>query len=154
MTPSGTTGASVPVQNETATNKINYFTASFVNGSLTYMEFGIPMPSDYNGGTVTCSFYWTTTSATANNVEWGIEGLSYADNTLLDTAYGTRVTVVDTNNGANRVNISAATGAVTLAGTPAASNFAQFRISRSSGGNDNLAAVALLMGVRITYTRA
>jgi hypothetical protein len=53
------------------------------------------------------------------------------------------------------VNISAATAAITLAGVPAAGNYVQFRAERQSGNaSDNLAAIAELLQVRITYTRA
>ena len=55
---------------------------------------------------------------------------------------------------ANQVLISAATGAITLAGTPAAGELVQFRVYRdSANGSDNLAdiidAITLLRSVTI-----
>jgi hypothetical protein len=112
------------------------------------------MPSDYNGGTVTAVFYWLSTSASTNSVVWGLAGRSYGDNEAIDQAYGTAVEVTDANNAANTVNISAATAAITLAGTPAASEYVQFRAYRLGSGSDTLAATARLISVRITYTRS
>ena len=152
--PSVTSGAAYPVQTETGTNKVNYFSTSFAQSGQNYQEFGIVMPSDYDGGTVTAIFEWTTTSSSTNSVVWQIAGLSYPDNTAIDTVYGSNATVTDANNAANVVNKTGATGACTLGGTPAASQFTQFRIGRNGGsGSDNLAATALLLGVIITYTR-
>ena len=154
--PSITSGCTAASLTETATNKNNYYSLAFGdNGVANYAEWNFPMPSDYNAGTVTAIFYWITSSATANNVEWGIDGVSWGDNETLDLAYGTRVLVTDTNNGAGKVNISAATSAVTLAGTPAAGDLVSFRVRRdSSQANDTLAASISLIAVRISYTRS
>jgi len=113
------------------------------------------MPSDYNGGTVTATFYWVTPSANTDSVVWGMAGRSFGDSELLDQAFGTVQTVTDANGAADDVNISAATAAITLAGTPAAGEYVQFRAERQGGaGGDNLTAIAELLQVRITYTRA
>jgi len=113
------------------------------------------MPSDYDGGTITAIFYWTTPSATTNSVVWGLSARSFADGDVFDQAFGTVQTTTDANNGAEDVNISAATPAITIGGTPAAGNYVQFRAERQPGaGGDNLAADAELLQVRITYTRA
>lgn len=111
------------------------------------------MPSDYNGGTVTAVFYWTATTGTGV-VNWAIQGRAYGDDDALDQAQGTAVPVSDTLITANDVHISAATAAITLAGTPAASEFVQFRVYRDTGATDTLTGDARLLGVRITFTRA
>jgi hypothetical protein len=115
----------------------------------------MPMPSDYNGGTITAVFYWMSNNASTNSVVWGFQGRAYADSDLIDQAFGTAQTVTDANQATRDVNISAATAAITLGGTPAASNFVQFRCYRDgAAGGDTLAAVAELLAIRITYTRA
>jgi hypothetical protein len=127
----------------------------FPDGATRYANWNVAMPSDYNGGTVTAVFYWMTPSATANNVVWGLSAVAFADGNVLDTAFGTVQTVTDTNNGTDDVNITAATGAITIGNTPAASDFVVFRVERQGGaGGDTLAADAELLAVRITYTRA
>jgi hypothetical protein len=112
------------------------------------------MPSDYNGGTVTAVFYWETSIA-SGDVVWGMSGRAFNDGEVLDQAFGTVQTVTDSSNGAGDVNISAATAAITLAGTPAAGSYVQFKAERQGGaGGDTLAGEADLLQVRITYTRA
>jgi hypothetical protein len=113
------------------------------------------MPSDYNGGTITAVFYWAAPVATADSVVWGIQARAYNDSDALDAAFGTAQTVTDANNSAiDDVNISAATSAITIAGTPSAGSYIQFRVYRDgAAGGDTLAATAELLSVRITYTR-
>jgi hypothetical protein len=113
------------------------------------------MPSDYDGGTITAVFYWFASTTSTSSVTWGLQGRSYGDNEAIDQAWGTAQEVNDANGGNNIINISSSTPAITLAGTPAASEFVQFRVYRDSANvNDTLAATARLLAVRITYTRA
>ena len=113
------------------------------------------MPSDYNGGTITAVFYWVAGDASTNSVEWGLAARAFADGDALDQAFGTPQEVTDANQANDDVNISAATPAITIGGTPAASNYVQFRAYRNpADANDTLAATAELLAIRITYTRA
>jgi hypothetical protein len=115
----------------------------------------MPMPSDYNGGTITAVFYWAAGDASTNSVEWGLAARAYADGDALDQAFGTAQEVTDANQANDDVNISAATPAITIGGTPAAGNYVQFRAYRNpADANDTLAATAELLAIRITYTRA
>jgi hypothetical protein len=153
--PSITAGSASPIQTQTGTNTINYYYAAFVDGSTTSLNWALAMPSDYNGGTVTATFYWLAATVSTNSVVWGMNGRSFGDNEAIDQALGTVQTVTDANNGSNVVNISAATAAITLAGTPAAGEYVQFEAERQGGaGGDTLAVDANLLQVRITYTRA
>jgi hypothetical protein len=153
--PSITSGSGSPVQAETSTNRVNYYYSAFIDGSTTHLNWAIAMPSDYNGGTVTAVFYWTTPSGLTDSVVWGMSGRAFNNSEVLDAAFGTVQTVTDANNGVEGVNISAATSAITLAGTPTAGSYVQFKAERQGGaGGDTLAADAELLQVRITYTRA
>jgi hypothetical protein len=95
-------------------------------------------------------------SVSTNSVVWACDGRSYGDAETLDQAFGSEQTVTDAGSGtANQVLRSAATSAITLAGSPAAGELVQFRAKRKSGdGSDDLAATARLLGVMIGYTRA
>lgn len=148
-----TNGASAISQIETTTNKVNTFVADFLQAAQSFVEFDIPLPQDYNGGTMTAVFYWIANSASANFVVWGIQGRAYADGAALDQAFGTAIEATDANTGTNQVNISAVTAAITLAGAPAAGQHAQFRIYRLGSGADNLAATARFLGAKLFYTR-
>jgi hypothetical protein len=153
--PSITSGAQPPIQAETTTNRVNFYYVGFADGATSHTNWALAMPSDYNGGTVTAVFYWIAPSASTNSVVWGMSGRAFNDSDVLDQAFGTVQTVTDANGGTDDVNISAATAAITLAGTPAAGSYVQFKAERQGGaGGDTLTAIAELLQVRITYTRA
>lgn len=154
MWPSGTTGAAAPAKTEQSTNKQNFYTIDFDTTTQEYAEATVAMPSDYDGGTVTAVFYWTATGTSTNNVQWALQGRSYGDLETLDQAWGTAQTVSDAHSStALQLQITSATSAITLAGTPAASELVQFRVYRDVA-NDNLAVDAMLIGVMITFSRA
>jgi len=128
----------------------------FADGSTTSAEGTLGMPSDWDGGTVTATFYWLVNSTQTNSAVWACDGRSYGDAEDLNQAFGTEQTVADAGSGTvNQVLKSAATPAITLAGSPAASEMAQFRVKRlGADGSDNLTATARLLGVMIGYTRS
>jgi hypothetical protein len=112
------------------------------------------MPSDYDGGTVTGVFYWTAAGGgAAETVEWNLQGRAYGNDEALDQAWGTAQAVSDTWIADGDVHISSATSAVTLAGTPAAGELAQFRVHRDVS-DDDLSCDARLLAVRLTFTRS
>jgi hypothetical protein len=154
--PSTTLGCKPNALYESGTYKENVYTLDFVDGSTTYAEWTVAMPSDWDGLTVTAVFYWMANDTTANAVVWGIQGVSYGDGDALDVTFGTVINVTDANaSTAYQIRISAATGAVTIGGTPAAGKLVQFRVERAGGdGNDSLTVDAKLIGVMITFTRS
>ena len=156
MWPSTTSGAAANAKVETGTNHVNYYVLDFADGSTLTAEGGLVMPSDWDGGTITATFTWLANDTTNNSVVWGCAARAFGDGDAIDAAYGTQQTVTDANaSTANQVRQSAATPAITVAGTPAASKYVQFQIQRLGGaGGDTLAATARLLGVMITYTRA
>ncbi len=99
-------------------------------------------------------FYWTYAAGSpAETVEWNGQGRSYANDEALDQAWGTEQAVSDAAIAAGDIHVSAATAAIALAGTPAASELVQFRVYRDIS-DDNLAGDALLLGAMVTFTRA
>jgi hypothetical protein len=153
--PSITSGSNAPILAETATNRVNFYYLGFPDTIQTFANWSMPMPSDYNGGTITAVFYWVAGNASTNSVRWGLQARAFADSNLIDQAFGTAQEVTDANQANDSVNISAATPAITIGGTPAAGNFVQFRAYRNpADAADNLAATAELLSIRITYTRA
>jgi len=140
---------------EFGTNDVDLYLADFDAATDEFMQWTVVMPSDYDGGTVTAVFYWAANSASTEDVVWGLQGRSYGDSDAIDQAWGNAQTVQDANNAANDVNISAATAAITLAGTPAASEVVQFRAYRDADAvADDLAADARLIAIRVTFTRS
>ena len=153
--PSATSGCALPSQVEQPTNKVNVVVGAFDAAADEYMEWTLAMPSDWDGSTITAVFYWLANSTSTNAVVWGLQGRAYGDDEALDQAMGTAQTVTDANKStAYKLNVSGATAAITLAGTPAASELVQLRAYRDAdNGADNLAVDALLVGVLVTFAR-
>lgn len=155
MWPSTTSGAAANAKKEYTTNDQDLYNLSFADGSDTFAQATVAMPSDWDAGTVTAAFYWSKDGTGTGDVVWGCQGRSYGDNEAIDQAWGTPQTVTDSATATDdAVFISSATGAITLSGTPAASELVQFRVFRDGdAGGDTFAAAALLLGVMITFTR-
>lgn len=140
----------------TSGNAWNYATMDFPDGSLTHADFKFVLPSDYNGGTMTAIFYWTANSTSTNSVVWQIVMGAMADDEALDHSVPTAQTVTDANkSSAYDVNVTSATSAITISGTPAAGELCHGTVYRdASHASDNLAATASLIAVVLTYTRS
>jgi hypothetical protein len=153
--PSVTSGSNPTTQTQTTTNLVNFQFLGFPDTIQTHANWAMAMPSDYNGGTITAVFYWVAGSASTNSVVWGLAGRAFADGDAIDQSFGTAQETTDANQSNDDVNISPATPAITLGGSPAASNFVQFRAYRNpANASDTLAATAELLAIRITYTRS
>jgi hypothetical protein len=136
---------------EQATNRVNTDELLFDTASEEFAQALVVMPSNYNNSTLTARFYWTAASG-SSGVAWGISGRAYGDDDALNQASGTRVVVTDTLITANDVHVTSATGAVTIAGTPAANKAINFQIVREVGNASDLLAVdARLLGVEIIF---
>ena len=131
---------------------------AFDKDSDEHAQFTIAMPKMWDEGTITAQFYWTSTSSTtSHDVTWGIQGVSLSNDDVIDTAFGTAVTVHDTVIAAKDLHISSATGNITIGGSPAAGDLTCFQVYRDVDGagtaaNDDLNVDALLMGVKLFYT--
>jgi len=145
-----TSGATAVAKAEMATNLNNYQAISFVNGATNRAEFTWVPPRNWDFGTIKITFYYYCTNASGNSVTWRASGVAIADAGALDVAQGTQQTVAKANGGANILNISAQTPAITIAGTPASTKMVQIRLERQTG--DTLAFPALLLGVVIEYS--
>jgi hypothetical protein len=139
---------------ETTTNRQNFDELLFDPAAIEYAQALVRMPSNYNNGTVTARFFWSSSSSTGS-VVWGLQARAFADDDALDTAFGTAQTVTDTLLATGDMHISAATSAVTSGGTPAATTPLQFQIYRdATNGSDTLGSDARLLGVEISFTSA
>lgn len=145
-----------PGEVEMATNLNNYVFMDFASSSDSAVSIAFPLPSDYNGGTITAKFYWTANSTATDSVVWWIAGACITENESLSIAYSGAQTVTDANkSAAYKLNISDSTGNITIAGTPTAGELVTFFIARAwSDAGDNLAVSARLIAVVLTYTRS
>ena len=136
---------------ETSTNKVNYDVMEFDATTSEQADCTITLPNNWSYGTVTARFYWTAASG-SGGVAFQLAGLAYGDNVAIDTAMGTAQSVADTLLTANNMHVSAATAAITIAGTPAANKPVQFQVKRlPADANDTLAVDARLIGVEVLF---
>lgn len=137
---------------ETATNKVILSTLDFDPSTAEYAQFSVRMPKAWNLGTLTATFLWSSASGTGN-VVWGLQAVAISDDDVLDAAFGTAVTVTDAVTAAGDLMQSAETGAMTVAGTPAAGDWVVFQVYRdAANGSDTFAGDARLHGVALFYT--
>ena len=117
-------------------------------------QFQIAFPKSWNEGTITFQVFWTTAATDTDGVAWGLQGVAASNNDTIDVAYGTTVVVTDDALGAAEdLCVTAESGAVTIAGSPAAADMCYFRIFRDiSDSNDDMAEDARLIGVKLFFT--
>lgn len=141
-------------QVEETSNKHNYVVLDFDASTDEYACFEIPMPKSWDEGTITFKAIWTTTANGTTGVAFGLQAVAVPDGDDSDVAYGTAAVVTDNaQSNPGDVLITAESGAVTIAGSPAAGELVQFRVFRDvSDANDNMTEDARLRAIRILYT--
>lgn len=151
MYPSTTAGCAPLAQVESSTNDVNIKVLDFdgAGTSKESAEFGVQSPTYWDASTVTAQFIWYATAG-SGTVNWEIQGLALSDDDALDTAYGTLQEVTDTLTATGDVHITAETSAITIAGSPVAGDWLQFRVNRDPA-NDTNTSDARLMGIRIRF---
>jgi|TARA_R100000149_G_scaffold60287_1_gene29413 hypothetical protein len=149
-----TTNGAEAAQAETTATRPDMKTLNFDASTDEFAQFSVAMPKSWNEGTITYQVYWTSASTNTGNVIWGLQGVAVADNDTIDVAYGTAVTVTDAGIGtAEDQHISSESGAVTVAGSPAAGELSYFQVFRDANdGSDTFSADAKLLGVKIFFT--
>jgi len=139
---------------ETATNKINYYSASFAADADDFWQTIIKLPSNYNAGTFTGRVIWTGTTEASATVVWGIQGVCLADDDALDTAFGTAVTVSDDVTVTGDYQVTAESSAITFGNTCAAGDTAVVQVYRDpDNASDDATNAAKMIGVLLTYTK-
>ena len=154
MRPTVSNGCAVITDAETTSGRPDMQVLDFDASSDEHAQFQICFPKSWNEGTITFSAYWTTTATDTDGVAWGLQGVAVSDNDTIDVAYGTAVVVTDDAlSAAEDLCVTATSGAVTIAGTPAVGDICYFRIFRDvSDANDDMAEDARLIGVKIFFT--
>lgn len=146
--PRVTNGAGIDGE-EFGTNRQNLDYLAFDPGTAEFAQVWLAWPGAFT--TFTATFYWTSASG-SGSVVWQALARGYADDDAIDQAFGTAQSVTDTLLAANDVHQSAATAAITPAGSVAAGRLVCFDISRdATNGSDTLAVDARLIGVRLEF---
>jgi hypothetical protein len=116
-------------------------------------QFAVAFPKSWNAGTVTFQAFFTATSTDTGTVSWDLAGVALADNGDLNTAFGTAVapTAKAHSGTSNDLDVTAESGAVTIAGSPGDDEYVFFQITRDVS-DDTLNADARLLGVKLFFT--
>ena len=153
MAPTASNGSSTLQTVETTSGRPDMNVLDFDKDSDEHAQFSVAFPKSWNAGTVTFQFFWSGLAATTG-VSMGLQGVAFADNDSIDTAYGTAVVVDDDAQGAvEELLVSAESGAVTIAGSPGDDELCYFRIFRDvSDSNDDMDGDCRLHGIKLFFT--
>ena len=154
MRPTVSNGCSALTLVETTAGRPDMQVLDFITSADEHAQFQVAFPKSWNLGTITFQAFWTSTAADTDGVTWGLQGMAVTDNTTIDAAYGTAITVDDANqSAAEELLVAAESGAVTIDGTPADDDLCFFRVFRDvSDGNDTAAEDARLLGIKFFLT--
>ena len=149
-----TTNGAEAAQVETTALRPDMKVMDFADSADDHAQFTIAMPKSWNAGTITYQCYWTPSTTNTGDCIFGLQAVACADSDTIDVAFGTAVNVTDAGIGTvEDQQISAESGAVTVAGSPAAGEQTYFQIFRDAdAGGDTYTGVARLLGVKIFYT--
>ena len=152
MYPNSTNGCAGIAQTELG-NGPELKTLDFDKDSDEFAQFAVAFPKSWNEGTITFQAYFTADSTNTGTVSWNMAGVAFADNDSINTAFGTGVapTAKAHSGTANDLDVTAESGAITIAGSPSTDEEVFFQIQRDVS-EDSLTADAKLLGVKIFFT--
>ena len=125
---------------------------AFDGATEEHVSFSIAFPEGWDRSTIKAKFFWssaTGSTASVDTVEWKIALTAIPDGDPLDVAWGGSQVISDTliaNDGGD-LQVTAATPAITVQGTPALGDLVTVRVSRNVSGTDNMTEDAWLFGV-------
>ena len=159
LTPSITNGATVSTI-EYATNDLTHDVMVFAGDTAdTYAEFDVALPESWDLGTVKAKVFWTTGDDAANIGEYVgfyLAGGAFSDSDALDAALGSEVLIADQVVTDNDMHISAASGAITIGGTPALNDMIHLKLRRDynyTGGGTAMDVDARVFGILIQCSK-
>ena len=152
MYPNSTNGCADIAQTELG-NGPELKTLDFDKDSDEFAQFAVAFPKSWNEGTITFQAFFTAASTNTGDVVWTLAGTALADNGSLNTAFGTAVATTGKSHSgtANDLDVTAESGAVTIAGSPSTDEYVFFEIKRDVS-EDSLTSDAKLLGVKLFFT--
>ncbi len=116
-------------------------------------QFTVAFPKLWNEGTITFQAFFTVTGTNTGTVAWGLSGVAIADNDSINTAFGTNVvaTAKAHSGTSNDLDVSAESGAVTIAGSPSVNETCFFQLMRDVSA-DTQTGDARLVGIKLFFT--
>ena len=153
MYPSTTNPCSDLTQVETTALRPDLKVLDFATGADDFAQFSVAFPKSWNEGTVTFQPFWTVTGTNTGTVAWQLGGIAASSDDSINTAFGTLVatTALAHSGTSNDLMVSAESGAVTIAGSPAAADLCFFQINRDVSADDQ-SGDARLIGIKLFFT--
>jgi len=139
---------------ETTATRPELKVLDFDAGTAEYAQFSIAMPKSWNLGTVTYQVFWSPSNTNTDNCIFGLQGVSCTEGDTADVVFGTAAEVTDAGIGTvEDVQMTAVSGAVTIAGSPADDDYTFFQLYRDAAdGSDTFTGDARVMGIKLFYT--
>jgi len=153
MYPSTTNPCSDLTQVETTALRPDLKVLDFAADADDFAQFSVAFPKSWNLGTISYQPFWTVTGTNAGTVVWQLGGVAITNDETLNTAFGTLVatTALAHSTTSNDLMVSAESGAVTIAGSPADNDQCFFQINLDTSASGQTGAVRLL-GVKLFFT--
>jgi len=154
MRPSSANGCAAITDVATAGGRPDLQVLDFDASADEHAQFQLALPKRWNESTIKFRVYWTSAASDTDGVTWGLQGVSCSDDDTISVSFGTAVVIDDAILGAaSDMCVSAVSGDLTIAGSPAAGDMTFFRIFRDvSDSNDNASEDARLIGVELIIT--
>ena len=139
---------------ETTATRPELKVLDFDASTAQYAQFAIAMPKSWNLGTVTYQVFWSPSNTNTDDCIFGLQGVSCSEGDTADVAFGTAVEVTDAGIGTvEDVQMTAESGAVTIAGSPADNDQTFFQLYRDAAdGSDDFSGEARVLGIKLFYT--
>ena len=153
MYPSTTNPCSDLTQVETTALRPDLKVLDFAAAADDFAQFTIAFPKSWNEGTITYQPFWTVTGTNTGTVVWQLGGIAVSSDDTINTAFGTLVatTALAHSGTSNDLMVSAESGAVTIAGSPAANDMCFFQINNDASASGQT-GVARLLGIKLFFT--
>ena len=153
MYPSTTNGCSALTQVETTALRPDLKVLDFAAAADDFAQFSIAFPKSYNLSTITYQPHWTVTGTNTGTVVWQLGGVAISNDETINTAFGTLVatTALAHSGTSNDLMVSAESGAVTIAGSPADNDQCFFQINLDTSASGQTGVVRLL-GIKLFFT--
>jgi hypothetical protein len=149
-----TTGGAGTRAVETATNRVNLDPITFSGSVQEFAQIPFAAPKAWDRGTFSFKVIWLHPATTTNfGVVWGMSARVFGDNSALEAAFGTVVTVTDTGGTTDNIYHTAWSAPFTPAGTPAEGDMIMLQLQRNpADAADTMTVAAGMAIVLVTYT--
>tara|TARA_R110000744_G_scaffold171060_1_gene289456 strand:+ start:2160 stop:3719 length:1560 start_codon:yes stop_codon:yes gene_type:complete len=153
MYPSTTNPCSDLTQVETTALRPDLKVLDFAAAADDFAQFSVAFPKSWNLGTITYQPFWTVTGTNTGTMVWQLGGVAITNDESIDTAFGTLVatTALAHSGTSNDLMVSAESGAVTIAGSPADNDQCFFQINNDASASGQTGA-ARLLGIKLFFT--